>query len=686
MYLLRASTLVLIALLLPFCYGALYRQVSHSPWGGPKMSPSLISTFEETAIEKSPALSKDTDRVGCILYVDEPFSLSEREELESQGISVLDCFVPPIEGKHPYGYHLALVNYDALGLIENDHRVVYATSAETQFHPHDAIADSVVGLRPTPLAAVTLDLDGSGIAVAIADSGLDVNHPDLPRPVEVFDLTDGPERLFWTSNVQNHITPHGTHVTGILCGSGEESAGRYRGVAPNCDLHFYKIGNDTDGSTTEFHIIQAINRAVETHCRIFSLSYGGWAVFMDGSSPLSQAVDWAHSKGMLCFVAAGNKRDTFHHDRVSLPSGSRYAPLQLTVWPHTTASDVQKPVTIQVTWQQPVEVSLGCSNLAENESLELVGEDVSSRGTTTKTYRLYTNIAESWVKTYDLQLDHSTPTGELADVHIYSMSNHAFFESPDPSCTLIDPAVADSAIAVGAYVHRNVWTDYTGASHEHLHRELGTVAGYSSEGPRIDGRAKPDLVAPGSFAISCRDFDVAISDYWLIDNDDIMLDGSGPADYFVMEGTSMATPYAAGVAALLLQSNPKLTPSQIASALEETALILDAPMSISGAGLIDVARAASLVTSSSELLEESPAGGGGGCSVVGASTEANPIASFIPLLALLIIVTFASRRGASHGSHKSSAVTIRNPRGYRVASSSPCGQPRTSFRRNVRPR
>ena len=80
--------------------------------------------------------------------------------------------------------------------------------------------------------------------------------------------------------------------------------------------------------------------------------------------------------------------------------------------------------------------------------------------------------------------------------------------------------------------------------------ENDTVAAFSSRGPSpIDGGVKPDVVAPGVLV-------------------PVAAPGGG---YYLDNGTSFSTPLVAGVAALLLEANPGLTPLEIAAALRSTA-------------------------------------------------------------------------------------------------------------------
>jgi serine protease AprX len=95
------------------------------------------------------------------------------------------------------------------------------------------------------------------------------------------------------------------------------------------------------------------------------------------------------------------------------------------------------------------------------------------------------------------------------------------------------------------------------------------LAPFSSRGPTLDGRLKPDIAAPG-VAITAADANT----------------GTGYATY---SGTSMATPFAAGTVALALQRNNGLTPAQVKANLAATAVDLGSvgPDNNWGAGLLD---------------------------------------------------------------------------------------------------
>jgi len=102
------------------------------------------------------------------------------------------------------------------------------------------------------------------------------------------------------------------------------------------------------------------------------------------------------------------------------------------------------------------------------------------------------------------------------------------------------------------------------------------IAGFSSRGPGVDGCVKPDLVAPGSSISSAATAAI-----------------HGGGYYRVAQGTSMAAPHVAGVAALLLEADPSLSPGEIEEILIDTAEPLtdsdypDHPNNAYGYGLVD---------------------------------------------------------------------------------------------------
>jgi subtilisin family serine protease len=114
----------------------------------------------------------------------------------------------------------------------------------------------------------------------------------------------------------------------------------------------------------------------------------------------------------------------------------------------------------------------------------------------------------------------------------------------------------------------------------------------SSQGPTRDGRSKPDVAAPGTDIVAAKGF-------------------AGPKDLWVgMTGTSMASPYAAGVVALMLATQPKLTAAQIEGIIQRTSRPLpggDFPwVNDAGFGRIDPAACVAEAASVNNRRDKTP--------------------------------------------------------------------------------
>ncbi|MET8747122.1 S8 family serine peptidase [Streptomyces sp. NPDC004728] len=141
--------------------------------------------------------------------------------------------------------------------------------------------------------------DGTGTKVAILDTGIDPDHPDVAgRVKKAQNFTDDPD------TVDHH--GHGTHVASTIAGSGAASGGRLKGVAPGADLYIGKVLN-TAGSGSESGVIGGMEWAAAQGADVISMSLGG-SVPSDGTDPISQAVNQlTESSGSLFVIAAGNE-------------------------------------------------------------------------------------------------------------------------------------------------------------------------------------------------------------------------------------------------------------------------------------------------------------------------------------------------------------------------------------------
>ncbi|MBI2550656.1 S8 family serine peptidase [Candidatus Woesearchaeota archaeon] len=147
---------------------------------------------------------------------------------------------------------------------------------------------------------------GSGVRVAVLDTGIDKNHPMLQGKVAA-------ERDFTSSGSVSDDCGHGTHVAGIVAGS-KASGGTYNGVAPDAQLLNAKVILKTpDGkcSGKVDYIIAAIgwaldpdgNPATDDGARVISMSLGGKG---ETSPSLESELKAAVEKGSVVVVSSGN--------------------------------------------------------------------------------------------------------------------------------------------------------------------------------------------------------------------------------------------------------------------------------------------------------------------------------------------------------------------------------------------
>lgn len=149
-------------------------------------------------------------------------------------------------------------------------------------------------------------LDGSGITAAVVDTGIDASHQDLAgKVVGWFDIIAGNPAPY-----DDH--GHGTHVSGIIAGTGAASGGMYAGVAPGAGLVGVKV-LDSSGSGSISGIVTGVQWLIDNrtayNIRIANLSLCA-AGSSDGQDSLSSIVNAAADAGIVMVVAACNNGPT----------------------------------------------------------------------------------------------------------------------------------------------------------------------------------------------------------------------------------------------------------------------------------------------------------------------------------------------------------------------------------------
>ena len=196
----------------------------------------------------------------------------------------------------------------ALPALEADPEIASVTID----HPMSVMDDLTNGATGVS-SAWNSGYTGTGVGVAVIDSGINDTHPDLrnangtSRVVYHQDFTGTP-----TTNIlggKYDLYGHGTHVAGIIGGNGSLSGGHYAGVAPGVNLIDLRA-LDANGAGNDSTVIAAIQQAIALkntyNIKVINLSLGRGIPISYTQDPLCQAVESAWKSGIVVVVAAGN--------------------------------------------------------------------------------------------------------------------------------------------------------------------------------------------------------------------------------------------------------------------------------------------------------------------------------------------------------------------------------------------
>jgi len=136
-----------------------------------------------------------------------------------------------------------------------------------------------------------------GVLIAILDTGIDMDHPDLAGKI-VSSVN------FGNSTTADDLNGHGTHVAGIAAAITANGVG-VAGLGRDCSLMNVKVMSD-DGTGYYSWIAEGIIWAVDHGAGVINMSIGG----TDTSSTLEDAVNYAWNKGVVVVAAAGNNGST----------------------------------------------------------------------------------------------------------------------------------------------------------------------------------------------------------------------------------------------------------------------------------------------------------------------------------------------------------------------------------------
>lgn len=427
---------------------------------------------------------------------------------------------------------------------------------------------------------------------------------------------------------------HGTHVAGIAAGSGFKSPNnRYKGMAPEADMAFVNIAykNDTlDGSALGDYLV-ANPTIIDAYDYLFKLGFErnqpvvtnlSWGMHTgphDGTSLFDLSVESLSNPGHVMVGAAGNDannamhvgwegktmQDTFYsiaidrsrnnylHENVYVDIWGQRMIVALSV--QVALVDTFGNELVKSEWNQ-VGDCLTCgiqaqtlvsgtdtlwlrwmeqyNSVTQKPNIWLMAESNNAR-------RQYIRLGfvGPTVHAWNSGQTYRWTSGGFLDGHKGTSFGPEYQKGTRSFTVGENGGSGRQTLSVGAYTARNEWISAYNGYKSQPWLQVGEIASFSSNGPMpisvndLSGqhRMKPDIAAPGqNIASALHRMQVP---GWLKDPIVSLDSWNGQPVYYVLfSGTSMASPHAAGVVALYLQANPRLTVDDIRMVLRMSAL------------------------------------------------------------------------------------------------------------------
>ena len=411
-------------------------------------------------------------------------------------------------------------------------------------------------------------IDGTGIKIAVIDTGVDFNHPDLfgwgPDGKVI-----GGYNFIEENELPMDTNGHGTKVAGIIAADGNTL-----GVAHKAKILAYKVSEDGEGVSSEL-IRKAIEKAIEDKADIINISLG----VNKTNSKIDSAVNHAWNNGIVVVTAAGNDGPelktigspgrnfesitvgaTYNNMTSSLIATLEIDENQYTVIPMVGSSKTQEPIIEKIVFG-------GFGKNSDLENLDVKDAIlIVERGSDIEGELLFFSIKEM----------NAVKAGAKALI-VYNNEPGIFLgelihEFSEPGYTPQIPVVSIDR-EEGLEIIKAIERKSLGIMNLFYNPDF--IAHFSSRGPVSPFYIKPDIVAPGAYINTTQ------------------INSS----YNFTSGTSFAAPHVSGAAALLLQKNPELQNYEIKSLLVTTvqpvsnAYGQEFSLHESGSGRLDIANA-----------------------------------------------------------------------------------------------
>ena len=365
---------------------------------------------------------------------------------------------------------------------------------------------------------------GQGVKVAVIDIGFDITNPEISDNIVEYES-------FWFGHTIAGASPaharHGTAIAEIIVD-----------VAPDAELYLYTIGTDAEF----FHIVDEIIARGDIDIVSMALGWDNHAGPRDGTNALAKKVAEARDSGILWVNIAGNRADKHWSGQFSDPDGDGY---------HNFAADDQsinvdveagELVLAALTWDDWDSPSQDFDLYLYDKDGTLLDRSINYQAGGVAPYEWVYGFFRHNTTVHLVIQNYSADR----DVNFHLIGTHVLAEYAVPASSITAPANSPGSFTVGAY---NSTDD--------------TLEAYSSRGPTLDGRIKPDISAPT---------DVDTSAYH-------------PESF---GATSAAAPHVAGAAAVLMQKFPGATAGDVQGMLERTTINYHPKSNDDGTGRVDL--------------------------------------------------------------------------------------------------
>ena len=486
---------------------------------------------------------------------------------------------------------------------------------------------------------------GKGVVVGIQDIGFDLTHPTFystnmkdyrikalwdqlskdtigsTLPVGC-DYRDASNLLQIGHSLDGFTQTHGTHTAGIAAGSGSEGnniVSPYRGIAYDADIvlvanatgnnidlidkkDYYKYTYATDALGFKYIFDYADSQGKPC---VINFSEGGHQDFHGYDQLYYEMLDKITGPGHIIVASAGNDADwiNYVHKPRGIPNiesllwGNRESAYFTTktdkpfVFRMKVAANTSTAQIVEI----PMEQVLACKDSLLIDSIKIGNQMYKWR------ILAYPSSYNSTDVIYDIRLESNPNLGYDIPVSIELASSEAtidlyrirgflpprdqnpMLKMGDNSYSINSPSSAPSVISVGATAYRRGFFNYLGEWKEYDKGTDGRRTSFSSVGPTIDGRIKPDVMAPGQNIIS------AYSSYFIMNPKNAGAPLASDVRHFQYNGrtyawnanggTSMSSPVVAGAIALWLQAYPRLTPQDCLEVFRKTCTQYDTSLS-----------------------------------------------------------------------------------------------------------